>query len=239
MLKNIIKSTGLNEKEAAIYIACLKLGNTSVSDIAGTAQINRVTTYSILEKLLKKGFISRNKRNDTMFFEAIEPNFIYLQQKDQLEQFKQALPEFKKIARHHNHPMVRYFEGIEGVKAIYAETLSSQTEILSIANSADIRSLWPNYDHEYVEQRVIKKIFLRGIAMDDSIGQAVVNENKRYFRDIRLVPSHDFNLSNEINIYDNRIAYTSFGQNPMGTIIEDIDLANTQRYLFEMIWTTL
>lgn len=236
MLKNIIKTIGLTEKEAKIYLATLKLGNSVVSEIANEAKINRVTAYTIIEKLLKKGLLSQSKKGKTLYFEAIDPEILYETQKEKLESLKRSLPDLKKIHKKADHPLIRYFEGIEGIKAIYADTLTAQTQILSFANSADIRTHWPEYDNEYVKKRVEKKIFLRGIALDDETGRHVKSEDKKYFRQIKLTRKQNHPFSNEINIYDNKIAYTSFGENPIGTIIENAELANTQRSIFEMLW---
>lgn len=236
MIENIIQSIGLNQKEASVYLTTLKLGLAKVGDIAKLSKINRVSCYDILEKLLKRGYISQTEINGVQQYEAISPDTIYQQQKEKTENLKRALPELKKFQRLKSHPLVRYFEGIEGIKSIYADTLTTKSEILSFANSAEIRNFWPEYDQEYVAQRVKKKIFLRGIAINDETGIRVNKENKKYFRHIKLVNKKDFNFANEINIYDNKVAYTSFGLKPMGIIIEDEGLAATQRSIFEMLF---
>lgn len=236
-LISIVKNIGLNSKEAAVYLACLELGSSSVADIAKRAHINRVTAYDILEKLLKKGMINFLTKRNKRFFDATDPRDIAAEIKRRATAFRGALPELQRLRGDAVHPRVRYFEGLNGIKTIYEDTLTSKTDILNYSNSAEIRSHWPNYDEEYVKQRVKHKIFLRGISPDDEHGQFVQQHDKENFREIRLVPHNKFTFTNEINIYDDKVAITSFKDEPLiGMIIESMEIANTQRDIFKMAW---
>ncbi|MEK7528531.1 MAG: helix-turn-helix domain-containing protein, partial [Patescibacteria group bacterium] len=163
-LLSVVKNIGLNQKEARVYLACLKLGSSPVSAIAQDAGVNRVTAYDILEKLIGKGLVHFFTRDRIRYFDATKPQLVYHEFSRKVKEFKKSLPELKRLTGEAPHPSVRYFEGLEGIKAIYADTLTSKTEILNYANSKEIREHWPAYDDEYVAQRVAKKIFLRGIS---------------------------------------------------------------------------
>ncbi len=136
-----------------------------------------------------------------------------------------------------SHPHIRYYEGLEAVKKIYTDTLSSKTEILNYANSKSIREVWPNYDEEYVKARVKAQVYLRGIAPLDEYGKKVARQNERMYREIRLVNAGPYSFMNEINIYDDKVGIVSFSKNTiMGMIIESEEVANTQRAIFMMAW---
>ncbi|MBI5755000.1 hypothetical protein HZA41_02155 [Candidatus Peregrinibacteria bacterium] len=81
-----------------------------------------------------------------------------------------------------------------------------------------------------------KKIHLRGIAPLDEYGIKVQQEDKKYFREIRRVSAKECNFSNEINIYDDKVAIVSFKDELIGMIIESSEIANTQRAIFKMAW---
>lgn len=236
MLLDTLKDIGLNDKEARIYLATLELGSSGASDIAKRAKLNRVTTYDILDKLIKKGFINFITKDGQKHFDATEPDLLFEDRKRRINAFEDVLPELRRLHGATPHPRVQYFEGIAGIKAIYEDTLSSKTEILNYANSSEIREYWPEYDDEYVKERALKGIFLRGIAPTDPIGKKVVKENKKYFRDIRLIDPQKYNFTNEINIYDDKISIISFSDGLIGMIIESKEMADTQRALFSMIW---
>ncbi len=235
-LTKILTKLGLNEKEAKVYLACTQTGSAVASDIAQAAEINRVTCYDILEKLKQKGLVSFFSKDKTKYFNSINPEALLEEFEKRTNDLRSALPKFKTLTGEIQHPRVRYFEGIEGIKLIYADTLSSKTEILNFSNSEEIRKQWPNYDDEYVKKRKEKKIFLKGVCPKDKSGETVQSEDQKYYREIRLIPADKFKFTNEINIYDDKVAIISFKNELIGMIIESIEIANSQRAIFNMCW---
>lgn len=236
MLTKILENLGLTSKEAKIYLANLEIGSSPVSAIAQNAKMNRVTSYDILEKLVQKGLVSFISKNKIKYFTAIDPELLIVDFKKKTLELEQALPDLKRLHGDTSHPQVHYFEGLEGIKHIYADTLTSKTEILNYCNSEEIRKFLPNYDKDYVQKRVKKNIFLRGIAPNDQYGIDVQSHDSSSNREIRLIPKDQFNFTNEINIYDDKVAIISFKNELIGMIIESAEVANTQRAIFKMVW---
>lgn len=232
----ILTNLGLTDKEAKVFLACTQLGTSVVSEIAHASRINRVTTYDILEKLKQRGLVSYYTQKKIKYFSGISPETLLEEYEKRTNDLRTALPKFKTLTGEINHPRVRYFEGLEGIKAIYADSLNSKSEILNYSNSAEIRLQWPNYDQEYVEKRAKKKIHLRGIAPKDKAGELIHSQDQKYYREIRLVPSEEFDFTNEINIYDDKVSIISFKDELIGMIIESIEIANSQRAIFNMCW---
>lgn len=235
-LITILTNLGLNDKEAKVYLACTENGEAVVSQIASSAGINRVTTYDILEKLKDKGLVSFYTKNKIKYFSSIDPEILLEEFEKRTSELRRSLPKFKTLTGEISHPRVRYFEGLEGIKAIYADTLTSQTEILNFSNSHEIRKKWPTYDEDYVEKRAKKNIFLRGLSPNDKAGEIVHSEDEKFNRDMRLIDSTLFNFTNEINIYDDKVAIISFKDELIGMIIESHEIANSQRSIFNMCW---
>lgn len=235
-LTNVLINLGLTEKEAKVYLACTEKGNGVVSEIAQLAGINRVTTYDILEKLKHKGLVSYYTKKKIKYFSSIAPEILLEEFEKRTNDLRRSLPKFKTLTGEISHPRVRYFEGLDGIKTIYADTLTSKTEILNYSNSAEIRKKWHNYDEEYVAKRAKKKIFLRGICPKDKAGEIVKQQDNKYHRQFRLIPSEQFDFTNEINIYDDKVAIISFKDELIGMIIESVEIANSQRAIFEMCW---
>ena len=236
MLINTLVNIGLTEKEAKIYLANLELGQSSISKIAKRARINRVTAYDVVEKLIKKGFLNFVTKRGIKYFSPTKPDLIFQNTKRKVDTFQKSLPILKRLQGESAHPKVRYFEGPDGIKFIYEDTLSSKTDILNFANSEEIRRFWPTYDNDYVKKRAKKKIFLRGVSPLDEAGLQVQSENRKYYRDIRLIPHKKYDFSNEINIYDDKVSIISFNEGLIGMIIESKEIADTQRTIFKMVW---
>ncbi len=236
-LQKVLINFGLNDKEAAVYLATLELGPSPASNVAIKAKLKRVTTYDILEKLMDRGFISLQEQNGVKIFSATDPDLLREDFRQKYMDFKSALPDFRRLHGKTTHPRVRYYEGLEAIKKVYAETLMAQTEILNYADSKSIRDYWPSYDVDYVEERVRRGIYLRGIAPLDEYGKKVAHDNEKWHREIRLVRAGPFAFKNEINIYDDKVAIISFGADKIiGMVIESPEIANTQRAIFMMAW---
>ncbi len=236
-LKDVLTNIGLSDKEAKVYLAALELGPSPASDIALRARLNRVTTYDILTKLTQKGFINPYMQNRIKYFAPLDPDIVRSDYRQKYMNLKTALPELRRLHGKTAHPRIRYYEGIEGVKKVYADTLTSKTEILNYTDSKAIWKFWPNYDHEYVKERARRKIYLRGITPRSEISQEMIEKNKETNREIRVIDPDKFSFENEINIYDDKVAIISFGEDEiLGMIIENPEIANTQRSIFMMAW---
>jgi sugar-specific transcriptional regulator TrmB len=236
-LNDVLINIGLSPKEADVYLASLELGPSPASDISLRAKLNRVTTYDILEKLIHKGFISTHTAKRMKIFVATDPEMVKHDVKQKYANLREVLPDLRRLHGKTSHPRVLYYEGLEGVKRVYADTLTAKTEILNYADSKVIRDYWPEYDKDYVAQRVKKKIYLRGIAPRDEYGAVVVAGNKAALREIRLVESSEFSFANEINIYNSKVSIISYGKDELvGMIIDSPEVADTQRAIFMMAW---
>ena len=236
-LQNVLTNIGLTPKESKVYLAALELGPSPASDIALRAKLNRVTTYDVLEKLIERTYMSSVTKDRVTYFTATEPDIIRQDIRQKYLDFKEILPDLRRLHGSTYIPRIRYYEGIDGVKKVYADTLTAKTEILNYADSKSIREHWPSYDKDYVNERVKHRIYLRGIAPMDELGKRVAADNEKKHREIRLVKAGPYAFSNEINIYDDKVSIVSFGKKEVvGMIIESPEIANTQRAIFMMAW---
>jgi len=236
---NLIKTLtniGLNDKEAKVYLSCVKIGTTPVSKIAEDSGLNRVTTYDILEKLKKKGLVSHFTKKKTAYFTGVSPDILVDEFERRTNDLRKTLPALKRLSGQTAHPRVRYFEGLEGIKMIYADTLTSKTDILNYSNSHEIRIRWPNYDKEYVAKRAAKNIFLKEICPKDEEGEIVKNNDKKYHRKTKLIPKEHFDFTNEINIYDDKVSIVSYKDELIGMVIESAEICASQRAIFNLLW---
>ncbi|KKU20056.1 MAG: Transcriptional regulator, TrmB [Candidatus Saccharibacteria bacterium GW2011_GWA2_46_10] len=239
-LQKILESVGLSQRDAALYLTGLEIGNDAASAYAKKTELNRITCFNALEKLVEKGIFTSIRHERGKRYAPVAPELLALETRKSAHALDRVLTELKSMqGTSHKRPIVRFFAGWEGVRHVYDDTLTAGSEILNFANSEIVRRFWKNYDEEYVSVRAKKKIFLRGIAPDDPEGKRVHMKDEECFREIRLVKDKEFNFNNEINIYDNKVAIVSFCEKPddvFGIIIESKEVADTQRQIFEMAW---
>lgn len=227
---------GLNQKQAEIYLALLELGAASVIGLAKKTGIKRTTVYDILIELEKKGLLSQTKKGKKRLFLANDPESlgkILEEKKNKLEELMPALKSLINTAG--TKPVIRYHEGLEGIKEVYRDTLKYQGELLAFVTENIIAKLGQKFADEYKEKRKKAQIFAKVIGPDtDEIVEYKKSDNKD-LKETRLVPKDKFPFSIEMNIYGNKTAFMSFGEQ-LGLIIESSEIAKNMKFLFELAW---
>ncbi len=242
LLKKLTNIGVLTEKEAATYLAILELGETTIQRISQKAQIKRTTLYDVIESLKKKGLISITKRGKKNFYYAENPKKIEYDLENKKEEYLNILPEILSITNLlDKKPKIRFFEGINGIKAVYKDTLNyPNSETLAwlsydAVNHFDIEYLW----NDYVKKRVEKKIWQRAIAPNNKYLKNVKSFDQKHLRQTKLIDGQKFPIEVEINLYGkNNIGIMAF-QEKIGLIIESQKIYNTLKTIFELNWEAL
>ena len=111
MLNQVLQEYGLSAKEASLYLACLELGSAPVSSIARRLGENRVTTYSNLKNLVKRGIVNEKIKNKAMSYVVVPPQDLLDKLQKKYDLLKEKMPEFLAIAsKYDNKPQVQLFE---------------------------------------------------------------------------------------------------------------------------------
>ncbi|KKP38973.1 MAG: transcriptional regulator TrmB [Candidatus Peregrinibacteria bacterium GW2011_GWF2_33_10] len=247
MLTKFLKSIGLSEKEAQIYLSMLEIGSNGVSVIAKKSNLTRTTAYSVLETLQKKGFVTFYEKNKIKYYSAEQPEIIkyILNQKEnecrkQEKEFQNLLPEFESlINKNQILPKVKFFEGLDGIIEIYEDTLKNNKSKLAYSSIPNVQNekLKKYIQEDYLSKRKKLKINVRAIFQDTPESREFIKNDKFLLRESRLVPVSQFQFRSEINIYKNKIAMMSLDANSMhGVIIESEPIAETQKAIFEVAW---
>jgi len=72
-----LEKLGLSDKEAAVYLASLELGPSPVQVISRKAEVNRATTYVMIEVLLQKGLMSTFDKGKKTMYTAEKPERLH------------------------------------------------------------------------------------------------------------------------------------------------------------------
>ena len=233
----ILLEAGFTDKEANLYLAGIELGEATIQQLAKHAGIKRPTAYDIMEDLEKKGLFSQTVRGKKKYFLAEDPENILRILKSREQSFLKAMPELKMLlGAGSKKPRVRFYEGVEGLKAMYWDTLLSKKAILVYGSIDDMWGAMPReFIKEYVRERARKNINIRGLVPSTPDAQEYVKRDKEELRHLILIPKDKFVFSNEINIYNDKLAIFSFPER-IGVIIESKKIAETQRSIFELAW---
>lgn len=239
-----LQSVGLSEKQARVYVAALFLGPSAVQKIAEQAEINRATTYVILDELASMGLVSESTEGKKTVFVAEPPQSIerYLDvQNKQIsakqDELKNILPRLKEVSRSSDGvdtPVVRFYKGKEGILQINSEMRRKAkpgTTIYGITNLDEVEKMFPghfqvNHTHR-LRKKLASKVLYFGIDQDLITSTKLMRQTKRL---------HD-PVNADITFYQgsvNLIAYN--GDNSTGIVIENKQIVETLRKLFELAW---
>lgn len=106
-----LQSYGFSDKEAKVYLTSLELGSSLASTIARRAEINRGTTYSILEDLKRRGIASENMRDELKYFSVLNPEILFKREEEKYEKMKASLPDLLAITQKFgSRPKTQFFE---------------------------------------------------------------------------------------------------------------------------------
>jgi sugar-specific transcriptional regulator TrmB len=182
MYKDLLLSSGLSDNEAIVYEFLLKSGKVTAGEIIKKTPLKRGVIYNTLSDLVEKDLVTENKirvkgargKNIVSEFAPNHPGHLrnYLEgEKSKLEKAEKNLEanisslvsDFSLVS---GRPGVRYFEGEEGVRKVLEDTLTSKTEILTIADIESIRKYAQKINEDYVENRNRAGIGKRLLALD-------------------------------------------------------------------------
>lgn len=245
-LDTLLQNFGLNEKQIVIYTTLLQLGNANIQEIARKSKIKRTTAYSVLDTLIQRGLINFSQKGAHREYFAEDPKKLpsILEEENRKLEFKQksllsALPELSSIYNSKaSKPKIRFYEGVEGLKQIYEETLllKPDEEMFAFGQATLIHQfLGDQWVESYLSRRRDKKIFQRSLVEDSPAGIEHQKNDKNENRQTILIPQDKYPFISEINIFGNKISIVSFKE-LMGVVIESPDVAKTQKSIFELAW---
>lgn len=227
---------GLNEKQAAVYLALLELGASSAIALAKKTGILRTTVYDVLIELEKKGLLSQTQKGAKRLFLAADPESLEKILDEKRNKLQELLPALKSLVNTAGtKPVIRYFEGTEGIKEVYRDTLKYQGELVAYVTENIIAKLGQDFADEYKAKRVNAKITVRAIGPDTEEIKGYKKTDQKDRKVTRLVDQKEFPFSIEMNLYGNKLAFMSFSES-LGLIVESNEIAKNMRFLFELAW---
>ena len=247
-IKKLLLGLDLSVKESNIYLALIQMaGPQPASIIASKSDLNRTTVYKALLKMVKMGIVTKTMNHGITSFIAEAPDKsisnLIEKRKNQISNvtklFEELLPDIQNLQRHDQLlPKMRYYEGIEGVKKVYEDTIAENKTIYAFENieaiDVELEKYLRNY---YLPMRVKKDIFAYCIAPENPKCKIYRKEDTDTKRETRFMSINDFPIEIEINIYGNKTALYSYKSEEMfGAILESAAIANTMKALFNICW---
>jgi len=238
-IEKILQEIGIKGKKAEVYLACLELGGATAYLIAKKAGIKRPTAYDIINTLMHEGLVHKTIKGKVAYYSPTDPLSLIDRQREKMERMHKVMPLLQNLYNApKSKPFIQYFEGKEGIREMYEDSLKSLKkgdEILGYVGEG-ITQYLPEYTDDYVKRRIEKGIVFRGIYKAAKEIVPYMQKNQAQLRIGRVLSEKDFPISNETNIYKNKVAIASYGSEMFGMIIESDEIARSQKAVFELAW---
>lgn len=243
----MLKEIGFSTKEVFVYEALLELDTATPAEIAKKTGLNRSSCYDVLEVLMKRGLVSKLKKNKKIYFHAGDPRqlFGYLErERAELDKglnkkktlVNDALPELLSLLKPSaTKPKVEFFEGEKGMREAYEDTLTADGIFYAYANFETMHKGLPNFFPEYYERRVKAGIVGRGIFPDNQSSRTQFVHNKQELREAVILPDKNLQFTPEILIYNDKILMVSWLEK-IAIRIESRELAELHKIMFSQLY---
>ncbi len=250
MYEKIFQDVGLNEKEAVVYETLLETGPMSAQAILKAASKKISTTrpnlYNILAVLKQKGLLAEKVKKGKNLFEAESPARLVnvfeetAQKTDHAQKnLAMVLPELSSLYNLTTQkPVVQFFEGIEGLKKVLADSLTARQMICAYSDIESIVKYFNEINQDYVKKRDALGIKKKSIMVDSEFARNYMKDYHRNTTDTRFIDGKLYPFHAVMQIYDGKISYITLSDKSIiGVIIEDQTIYQMQRSIFEYTWS--
>lgn len=230
----VLKSLGLQPSEIETYVAALRSGGTTVIDLAKLTGYTRQGVYLAIETLTKHGLMSSVQHGKRTVYAAEPPGKLLAYAKrreanmrEQIEDLEKALPTLQ-MQIGGERPVVRMYEGKEGIKAYLAEI--TQQKPKQIDELADMDAVMSIMDSKELEphQNAIKrmKTLVRGLYARSGPRPSLPPER------VELPATHHGFKAN-VTIIGDTVCIMTLKGTMYTVIVEDKHVADAMRILFD------
>lgn len=244
ILQKTLQDIGLSEKEASVYLTCLKFPNQPVSIIAKKITMNRGTTFVILHELLKKGLAKKSITKGVMRFSVVAPEDIisYVEKKafsleKNKEKIRSLLPEFKNIQGiEGSKPIFQFYEGTEGLKNLLAEVIRGEhIQIKAIFSPENvIKKVGQDVLNDFIEKIHKKGYILQLLLSMEEYEKEEYASSEEEKRMTRYMPE-PLHFPMSTFLFENTAILISHDED-FGLSIQSAEYTSMQEVFFDTIW---
>jgi HTH-type transcriptional regulator, sugar sensing transcriptional regulator len=194
-----LEDLGLTSGEIKVYLALVRLGETTSGPLIEESVVSASKVYQILDRLAKKGLVSHIVKRKTKYFKAAEPHrlLIYLQEKqDKLKEQKSNLKlVVNELELTHGSAVTaetaQVYDGLRGIQTARERTLKIMKKgdemwVIGIARTP-YDKLTPYFD-EYHKRRYKKGIKCKYLYNEYARKPFGVKSSKYPFSNVRYMP---------------------------------------------------
>lgn len=243
MNEKLLEEIGLTKGEIVVYLALLKIGETTTGNIIEEAQISSGKIYEILDKLIRKGLVSYIIKEKTKHFTASSPNRIldFMSEKEKElkrkeEELRKELPFLLDLQKAKKTDYeTNLFKGFKGIRTAIFEALENLTpedEVLAMgiisSKSETYNILWQGWHKKRIQRRIICKAIF-----SDKDTEYYKAFKKMKYIEIKVL---DGITPSAIDIMGDKVLIFTYGEEPSCLSINNKEIAKSFTTFFKTMW---
>lgn len=249
-VRDYFSKLGLQAEVADLYFALHQKGPQSISELSRNSGVERTRIYRLLDELQRNALIEVEEEYKRKILKAVPVSnlqVLFSKREQELMELQSFLPSLEKILETSSIQTtstgIQFYQGEDGIKQLLWNETKAKGEVVSIL-------------YENIQGKTAEKFFDRWVGKCNELGLHFrsivsdsflesqeawysnhVNERLKNWQ-ARYLDSKVFNISHTSIIYDDVVAYYSWRDNEIfGIEIHNMDIANAQRELFELLWS--
>jgi len=243
-----LEQLGFTRNEANVYFTSLKLGASSVLQLARATGLNRVTVHSIAEKFEAQGLFMHLYQGKKRKLVAVDPERLdvkFREQERAIESRRQALhrilPGLCELFRRQDRGLqIRTFQGEKGYEQMCEDVLETKAPMLEYANIDLLNKVIGKYiAADFLPRKHILGIPTKFLLVDSPASRKYIQTNYMHTQaapmEAKFVKKAVFPTDALIIIYGHKISILA-PKTMDGVIIEDQSVADALRPFFYFAW---
>lgn len=231
--KSTLKELGFDNKELNIYLALLKIGETTATKLSKDTKIERTLVYYIIEKLINRGLVAYKLKNNVKYYTAANPEKILQELKDKQSSFLKILPILNKIKAdvYEDEVKVDIYKGLEGFKAVTNDIFKTAKEYFVFGEQGQFQKTNPVYCKQFIRRLNEHNIKENVIVREDFRNKIWKSKNAKY----KYLPKDLLSPTTTL-IYDNKVLITIWDKPLFNILITSKSIAKSYKAYFNHFW---
>ena len=249
-IDKIFEDLGLSEREAGVYLACLKTNQATIKDIQKETKLSRTTVYYSLDILENEDLIQKVNSGKKAYYIASTPEKIkdLLEQKsvklkESLFSIENLIPDLSSLHKKSKVLDFKTYKGLDSINDIFRYIYKNhKNETCKLFGGLPRANISNNLSGKIlgnsINYRVKYNVKIRGISPSSESKLSLRKEDKKQLRESRFLPIEKYRFYTDILIFNDVVVFYTddFNNESMIVTMEDKLVVETMNMIFDLAW---
>jgi len=231
-LQKLLQNLGIDEKEAKVYLALLRLSEATATKIAEKTNLDRTLIYQLANKLIERGLVSYIIKNNVKYFLAANPEKLIQDIKEKEKQLQKAMPELISLTKtEEQETKVEVYRGKDGLRTILKDIIRTKKDYIAFGEEGRFQKVLPIAVQSFLKQLEKNNIHERVLVKEDLRNKVLKSKNSEF----RYLPKDYLSPATTV-VFDDKVAIFIWVQPHYAILTKNKEVADSFRNYFNIIW---